>query len=67
MAKMESEVIVVGYGTQRKEAVTGSVVSISGEKMREVPSANISQALQGRLPGVDISQTSRSVFVVYVR
>ena len=58
MTKMESEVIVVGYGTQRKEAVTGSVVSISGEKMREVPSANISQALQGRLPGVDISQTS---------
>jgi TonB-linked SusC/RagA family outer membrane protein len=57
-AKMENEVIVVGYGTQRKEAVTGSVVSISGEKMREVPAANISQALQGRLPGVDISQTS---------
>lgn len=58
MAKMENEVIVVGYGTQRKEAVTGSVVSISGDKMREVPSANISQALQGRLSGVDIAQTS---------
>ncbi|OQP48022.1 SusC/RagA family protein [Niastella yeongjuensis] len=52
------EVIVVGYGTQRKEAVTGSVASIGGEKMREVPSPNISQALQGRLPGVDIAQTS---------
>lgn len=53
-----NEVIVVGYGTQRKEAVTGSVVSISGDKIREVPSANISQALQGRLAGVEISQTS---------
>ncbi|WP_315821184.1 SusC/RagA family TonB-linked outer membrane protein [Paraflavitalea speifideaquila] len=52
------EVIVVGYGTQRKEAVTGSVASIGGEKMREVPSPNISQALQGRMAGVDISQTS---------
>lgn len=52
------EIIVVGYGTQRKEAVTGSVASISGQMLREVPSANISQALQGRLAGVDISQTS---------
>lgn len=52
------EVIVVGYGTQRKEAVTGSVASISGNIMREVPSPNISQALQGRLAGVEMSQTS---------
>jgi len=52
------EVIVVGYGTQRKEAVTGSVASIGGEKMRDVPSPNVSQALQGRLAGVEIAQTS---------
>jgi TonB-linked SusC/RagA family outer membrane protein len=52
------EVIVVGYGTQRKEAVTGSVASIGGERLREVPSPNISQALQGRLAGVEIAQTS---------
>jgi len=52
------QVVVVGYGTQRKEAVTGSVASIGGDKLRDVPSANISQALQGRLPGVDIEQTS---------
>lgn len=38
--------------------MTGSVASIGGEKMREVPSPNISQALQGRIPGVDIAQTS---------
>lgn len=53
-----NDVIVIGYGTQRKEAVTGSVASINGDKMREVPSANVSEALQGRLPGVAISQTS---------
>jgi TonB-dependent starch-binding outer membrane protein SusC len=52
------EVVVIGYGTQRKESVTGSVVSISGTTMREVPSTNVSQALQGRLAGVDIAQTS---------
>ncbi|HEX3167421.1 MAG TPA: TonB-dependent receptor [Chitinophagaceae bacterium] len=56
--KSLGEVIVVGYGTQRKEAVTGSVASISGNKMREVPAPNISQALQGRLAGVEITQTS---------
>jgi TonB-linked SusC/RagA family outer membrane protein len=51
-------VVVVGYGTQRKEAVTGSVASISGEKIREVPAPNVSQSLQGRLAGIQISQTS---------
>jgi TonB-linked SusC/RagA family outer membrane protein len=53
-----TDVVVVGYGTQRREAVTGSVASISGDRLRDVPSPNISQALQGRLPGVEISQTS---------
>lgn len=57
-AKALNEVVVVGYGVQRAEAVTGSVASISGENLREVPSANISQALQGRLPGVQFSQSS---------
>lgn len=53
-----SEVVVIGYGTQRKEAVTGSVASISGDKMREVPASNITDALKGRLPGVEMSPTS---------
>ncbi|MBN1145118.1 MAG: TonB-dependent receptor [Bacteroidales bacterium] len=52
------EVVVIGYGTQRKEAVTGSVASVKGDAMQDVPSANISQALQGRVSGVDLSQTS---------
>ncbi|MDR7128726.1 TonB-linked SusC/RagA family outer membrane protein [Algoriphagus sp. 4150] len=52
------EVIVVGYGTQREEAVTGSVASVSGDIIREIPSANITTAMQGRLPGVEFSQTS---------
>ena len=52
------EVIVVGYGTQREEAVTGSVASVSGDIIREIPSTNVTTALQGRLPGVEFSQTS---------
>ena len=52
------EVVVIGYGAQRKEAVTGSVASISGSIMREVPSANVTQALQGRIAGVEMMQTS---------
>ena len=52
------EVVVVGYGIQRKEAVTGSVASISGDVMRDVPSSNITQALQGRISGVELAQTS---------
>ena len=52
-----SEVVVIGYGTQRKESVTGSVVSIKGEDLGEVQTANFQQALQGRAPGVDISTT----------
>jgi TonB-dependent starch-binding outer membrane protein SusC len=53
-----NEVVVIGYGTQRAEAVTGSVASIRGDEIREVPSANLTQSLQGRLPGVEFSQTS---------
>mgnify|MGYP002386041417 FL=1 len=52
------EIVVVGYGTQRKESVTGSVASMRGETMRDVPAANITQALQGRIAGVDMEQTS---------
>ena len=53
-----SEVVVVGYGTQRKEAVTGSVASVKGDVVREMPGSNITQSLQGRIAGVDMQQTS---------
>src|SRR5690606_13343779 len=52
------EVVVVGYGTQRREAVTGSVASIKSEAITEVPSPNITQALPGRLAGVEMTQAS---------
>src|SRR5690606_17709849 len=50
--------VAAGYGTQRREAVTGSVAAIKSEAITEVPSPNISQALQGRIAGVEMTQTS---------
>jgi len=55
--KSLSEVVVVGYGTQRKEAVTGSVASVKGDILKEIPAGNITQALQGRVAGVDLQQS----------
>lgn len=47
-----SEVIVVGYGVQKKETVTGSVVSIKGDELVKSPAVNLSNSLAGRMPGV---------------
>lgn len=52
------EVVVVGYGVQRRESVTGSVATIKGEELNQVQSGNFAEALQGRAAGVDISTTS---------
>ena len=57
-SKSLDEVIVVGYGTARKSDVTGSIASVQGGVLREVPAANISYALQSRIAGVDMTQTS---------
>ena len=54
--KSLNEVVVVGYGTQRKEAVTGSVASVKGDVLKEIPAGNITQALQGRVAGLDLQQ-----------
>lgn len=53
------EVIVVGYGTQRKSDITGSVVSVSNEQITTRPVSNIFQALQGKAAGVDITTSIR--------
>ena len=50
--QMIDEVVVVGYGVQRKVTVTGSVASVSGEQLKSSPTANITNAMVGRLPGV---------------
>ncbi|WAC13097.1 SusC/RagA family TonB-linked outer membrane protein [Dyadobacter pollutisoli] len=52
--KTLEEVVVVGYGTQRKRDVTGSVVSVSESTLKEVPAPNLLNQLKGRAAGVSI-------------
>jgi TonB-linked SusC/RagA family outer membrane protein len=51
------EVVVVGYGTQVRRDVTGSVASVGGDAVHEVPKVNAIEAIKGRVPGVDIVTT----------
>lgn len=46
------EVVVVGYGEQKRETLTGSVVNVSGKTIQKSPVPNITNSIQGRLPGV---------------
>jgi TonB-linked SusC/RagA family outer membrane protein len=56
--KMLEEVVVVGYGSQRKRDVTGSVVSVSESALKEVPAPNLISQLKGRAAGVSIVSNS---------
>jgi len=53
-SKALQEVVVVGYGTQRKSDVTGAVVSVKGKELTYMPTNRVDQALQGRAAGVYI-------------
>jgi TonB-dependent starch-binding outer membrane protein SusC len=63
------EVVVVGYGTQKKSDITGSVVSVSNEQITARPVNNVFQALQGKAAGVDITTALRpgEVGNIYIR
>ncbi len=52
--KQLSEVVVVGYGTQKKASVTGAISSVSAKEITTQPVVNVSQALQGRIAGVTV-------------
>lgn len=52
------EVVVVGYGVQKKSDVTGSVTSVGKERLGKLPVTNVLQAVQGAAAGVTITQTS---------
>src|SRR5690606_35794341 len=46
------EVVVIGYGTQSKRNITGSIVDVKGDVIERSPSIGLSNSLTGRLPGV---------------
>lgn len=56
--RLLEEVIVVGYGSQKKESVVGAISQVSSKELLKSPAANISQAISGKIPGVITSQTS---------
>ena len=52
------DVVVVGYGTQKKSTLTGSVTSIKSEEILKAPTSNATNSLTGRMPGVFVVQRS---------
>lgn len=53
-----NDIVVIGYGTARKSDLTGSVATIKGEQLMDKPVPNISQALEGKIAGVDVNINS---------
>ncbi|MPR33153.1 SusC/RagA family TonB-linked outer membrane protein [Salmonirosea aquatica] len=58
--KALEEVVVVGYGTQRKVETTGSIASVKSDELTQLPVTNVAQGLQARVSGVQINQNSGS-------
>jgi len=56
--KQLNEVVVVGYGTQKRSDVTGSVASVPKARLSELPVTNVMQALEGSVAGVNVTTTS---------
>lgn len=50
------EVVIVGYGTQRRANVVGAVASVDGEKLESIPAVNVSNAISGLIPGATVIQ-----------
>lgn len=62
------EVVVIGYQSVRRRDLTGSVASVTGKAIADVPVSNIAQALQGKLPGVNVvSQDGRPDASISIR
>lgn len=57
-ASSVQEVVVIGYGTQQRKDITGSIASISSATIKNQPAASVDQLIQGRAAGVDVSQAS---------
>ena len=53
-----NEVVVVGYGTQKRKDVTGSIASVRGAAIKDLPVTNVTEALQGRAAGVEVIKNS---------
>jgi TonB-linked SusC/RagA family outer membrane protein len=59
------EMVVVGYGTQRKRDVTGTISTVKGDDFKNLPVSNAAQALQGRASGVDVVRSDGAPGAAY--
>ncbi|GAB3776906.1 TonB-dependent receptor [Spirosoma horti] len=59
-SKSLGEVVVIGYGSVKKSDLTGAVATIKGEELMDKPVPNVSQALQGKIAGVEVSVNSNA-------
>jgi outer membrane receptor for ferrienterochelin and colicin len=73
-SEMLDDVVVIGYQTVRRKDLTGSVASVNNKALAATPVSNVAQALQGKLPGVNVTSqdgrpdaASTSACVVVVR
>jgi len=57
-ASQLNDVVVIGYGSAKKSDLTGSVASVKAEQLMDRPVPNVSQALQGKVAGVDVNINS---------
>lgn len=57
-AVLADEVVVIGYGTQKKTSVTGAVSKYSNDRLDETPNSRLDQALQGKIAGVQVQNIS---------
>jgi len=57
-AQQLSEVVVVGYGTQTRQTVTGSIAGVTAKDIQETPVTSVEQAIQGKIPGVAIQSNN---------
>ena len=55
-----NEVVVIGYGTVQKKDLTGAVATLSSEKIADIPVSNVSEAMTGKLAGVNVTTTEGS-------
>lgn len=53
------EIVVVGYGTEKRENITASISSVAPEEIQSLPKANVTEMLQGRMPGVQVMSDNR--------
>jgi len=66
-SKTLSDVVVVGYGTLRRQDVTGTVATVDAKALQEIPASNVFEQLKGRVAGLDVTSNASGTPVITIR